>query len=213
MNVSAYMSEIKTRRVNSHFSTLLLGGTFLVLCLVIPVTTRATDEGEVMTSPPVPYKTYTFTPGKLTGQEFFLEKEKLHCRVFCFDQYHSFPKPKETVALRLSLRGGYRAHDIFGHDDFDSKEARDVATGWVPQGNGNFIIFPDQSKEHLPTWIPERTRLIRVPLVKQYGDTVVNAYDLALGLDRFNQGDKKSISIAFQIVEATDDSGKKGKRS
>ena len=165
-----------------------------------------------MVSEPVAFKTYTFTPGKLTGQEFFLEKEKLHCRVFCFDQYHTFPKPKETVALRISLRGGYRAHDIFGHDDFVPKEALDVATGWVPQANGNFIIFPDESKEHLPMWIPERTRLIRVPLVKQYGNTVVNAYDLALGLDRFNRGDDKSVSIEFKIVEATDDNGKKGKR-
>ena len=187
-------------------------GCVTVGCLSIPVITRAADEGEVMTSAPIAYMTYTFTPGKLTGQEFVLEKKKLRCRIFCFDQYHSFPKPKETVALKISLRGGYRAHDIFGHDDFDPKEAQDFATGWVPQGNGNFIIFPEQSKEHLPTWIPERTRLLRVPLVKQYGDTVVNAYDLALGLDRFNKGDVKSISIEFQIIEATDDSGKKGKR-
>jgi len=161
---------------------------------------------------PVAYKTYTFTPGKLTGQELFLEKENLHCKIFCFDQYHSFPKPAQTVDLRISLRGGYRAHDIFGHDDFVPKEAQDVATGWVPQASGNFIIFPDDSKQHLPMWIPERTRLIRVPLVKQYGDTVVNAYDIALGLDRFNQGDDKSVSIEFKIVDATDDSGKKGKR-
>ena len=161
---------------------------------------------------PVAYKTYTFTPGKLTGQELFLEKENLHCKIFCFDQYHVFPKPTQTVDLRISLRGGYRAHDLFGHDDFVPKEAQDVATGWVPQASGNFIIFPDESKQHLPMWIPEHTRLIRVPFVKQYGDTVVNAYDIALGLDRFNQGDDKSVSIEFKIVEATDDSGKNGKR-
>jgi hypothetical protein len=184
----------------------------LLLCLAIPITTgRAADEGETIQTP-IPFKTYTFTPGKLTGQELFLEKENLHCKIFCFDQYHAFPKPTQTVDLRISLRGGYRAHDIFGHDDFVPKEAQVVATGWVPQASGNFIIFPDESKQHLPMWIPERTRLIRVPLVKQYGDTVVNAYDIALGLDRFNQADDKSVSIEFKIVEATDDSGKKGKR-
>lgn len=187
-------------------------GCVAVSCFAIPVTARAVDVGEVMSSTPVPYKTYTFTPGKLTGQELFLEKENLHCKIFCFDQYHAFPKPTPTVDLRISLRGGYRAHDIFGHDDFVPKEAQDVATGWVPQANGNFIIFPHESKQHLPMWVPERTRLIRVPFVKQYGDTVVNAYDIALGLDRFNRGDDKSVSIEFKIVEATDDSGKKGKR-
>lgn len=184
----------------------------LALWLAIPVLAQAADEGEVMTSPPVAFKIYTFTPGKLTGQELFLEKENLHCKVFCFDQYHAFPKPTPTVDLRISLRGGYRAHDIFGHDDFVPKEAQDVATGWVPLANGNFIIFPDESKQHLPMWVPERTRLIRVPFVKQYGDAVVNAYDIALGLDRFNRGDDKSVFIEFKIVEATDDSGKKGKR-
>ena len=197
-------------------ATLSGAGSILALALaatlVVSERVFAADEGEVMRAPPVAYKTYTFTPGKLTGQEIFLEKENLRCRVFCFDQFRAFPKPKETVALRLSLRGGYRAHDLFGHDDFDPKEAQTVATGWVPQASGNFIIFPEQSKEHLPTWIPERTRMIRVPLVKQYGDAVVNAYDLALGLDRFNKGDDKSVSIPFQIIEATDDSGKKGKR-
>jgi murein DD-endopeptidase MepM/ murein hydrolase activator NlpD len=185
---------------------------WLLICIAIPVLAQAADEGEVMASPPIPYKTYTFTPGKLTGQELFLEKENLHCKIFCFDQFHAFPKPTPTVDLRISLRGGYRAHDIFGHDDFVPKEAQDVATGWVPQANGNFIIFPDESKQHLPMWVPERTRLIRVPFVKRYGDTVVNAYDIALALDRFNRGDDKSVSIEFKIVEAADDSGKKGKR-
>ena len=197
---------------NGRISSRLGRGILLLLNFAIPVITQAADEGELIASPPVPYKTYTFTPGKLTGQELFLEKENLHCKVFCFDQYHAFPKPTPTVDLRISLRGGYRAHDIFGHDDFVPKEAQNVATGWVPQANGNFIIFPDESKQHLPMWVPERTRLIRVPFVKQYGDAIVNAYDIALGLDRFNRGDDKSVSIEFKIVEATDDSGKKGKR-
>ena len=59
---------------------------------------------------------YTFTPGKLTGKEFFLEQEKLRCREVSFEQFLLFPKPKETVDLRISLRGGYRAHDLFGHE-------------------------------------------------------------------------------------------------
>lgn len=199
--------------VNSfdHFVPRFSRTVLLLLCLLITVMSGLADEGESIPMP-VAYKTYTFTPGKLTGQELFLEKENLHCKIFCFDQYHAFPKPAQTVDVRVSLRGGYRAHDLFGHDDFVPKEAQNVATGWVPQASGNFIIFPDDSKQHLPMWIPERTRLIRVPLVKQYGDTVVNAYDIALGLDRFNQGDDKSVSIEFKIVEATDDSGKKGKR-
>lgn len=167
------------------------------------------DQGETIATP-IPYKTYTFTPGKLTGKEFFLETEKLRCREFSFEQFLLFPKPKETVALRLSLRGGYRAHDLFGHDDFEPKEAKGVATGWVPLASGNFLIFPDQSKKHLPKWIPDRTRLIRVPLIKQYDDTVVNAYDLALGLDRYNKGDVKPID--FQLTPATDDNGRVGVR-
>ena len=187
----------------------LVGGVLSLLLLVVPATMRAAD-GEVLGTPIVPYKTYTFTPGKLTGQEFVMEKEKLKVRVFSFEQFRTFPKPKETTELRLSLRDGYRAHDLFGHNDFEPKEAQGVATGWVPLASGNFIVFPDQSKKHLPKWIPERTRLIRVPLVKQYGDTVVNAYDLALGLDRFNKGDLKPIE--FQLVPATDDNGKAGVR-
>ncbi len=199
--------------LKKRFGLRLAQGSLLTFCLMVPVTVGAADAGEVLTTPPVAYKTYTFTPGKLTGQEIFQEKENLRCRIFCFDQDRNFPKPKETVALPLSLRGGYRAHDLFGHDDFEPKEAPTVATGWLPQASGNFLIFPEQSKgQHLPTWIPERTRMIRVPLVKQYGDIVVNAYDVALGLDRFNKGDEKSISLPFQITDATDDSGKKGKR-
>ena len=177
---------------------------------MIPVMVRSAAEGEVMTSPPVPYKTYTFTPGKLTGKEFFLEQEKLRCRELSFEQFLLFPKPKETVDLRISLRGGYRAHDLFGHDDFEPKEAKGVATGWVPLASGHFLIFPGRSKAHLPKWIPERTRLIRVPLIKQYEDTLVNAYDLALALNRFNKGDVKPID--FQLTPATDDNGRVGVR-
>ena len=182
----------------------------MLCCLMIPVMVRSAAEGEVMTSPPVPYKTYTFTPGKLTGKEFFLEQEKLRCRELSFEQFLLFPKPKETVDLRISLRGGYRAHDLFGHDDFEPKEAKGVATGWVPLASGHFLIFPGRSKAHLPKWIPERTRLIRVPLIKQYEDTLVNAYDLALALNRFNKGDVKPID--FQLTPATDDNGRVGVR-
>lgn len=191
-----------------RFLPRVAGGVLVLLLLVVSATARAA-EGEVI-STLVPYKTYTLTPGKLTGKEFYLETEKLRCREFSFEQFRTFPKPKETVELRLSLRGGYRAHDLFGHDDFEPKEAEAVATGWVPLASGNFLIFPDQSKKHLPKWIPERTRLIRVPLIKQYGDTVVNAYDLALGLDRFNKGEVKPID--FTLSPAKDDNGREGVR-
>ena len=182
-----------------------------LLCLAIPLVAMSAENGEII-STPVPYATYVLVPGKLTGQEFVLKQENLNCKVFCFDQFHSFPKPVATVSLPLSLRGGYRAHDIFGHDDFQLNKDENVATGWVPQCNGNFVIFPDDSKQHLPLWVPERTRLIRVPLIQKYGDTEVNAYDLALGLDRFNTDDAKSQSIDFKIVPITDDNGKEGKR-
>lgn len=181
-----------------------------LLCLAFPFAGSA-DNGETIPTP-VPYATYIFVPGKLTGQDFFLKKENLNCRIFSFDQFTVFPKPAEIVNLPFSLRGGYRAHDIFGHDDFEPKGNGEVATGWVPVCNGNFVIFPDDAKGHSPQWVPERTRLIRVPFIKQYGNTVVNAYDLALGLDRFNSGDLKSQSIEFKIVPITDDNGKTGKR-
>ena len=194
---------------NGRFFARVCREVLLLLFLAVPSTAKAVDQGETIATP-IPYKTYTFTPGKLTGKEFFLETEKLRCREFSFEQFLLFPKPKETVALRLSLRGGYRAHDLFGHDDFEPKEAKGVATGWVPLASGHFLIFPGQSKAHLPKWIPERTRLIRVPLIKQYDDTVVNAYDMALGLDRFNRGDVKPIE--FQLTPATDDNGRVGVR-
>lgn len=193
---------------NGRFLPQLASGILLLLLLVVPATTRAAD-GEIIATP-VAYRTYTFAPGKLTGKEFYLETEKLRCREFSFEQFRTFPKPKETAELRLSLRGGYRAHDLFGHDDFEPKEAQAVATGWVPLASGNFLIFPDQSKKHLPKWIPARTRLIRVPLIKQYGDMLVNAYDLALGLDRFNQGDVKPID--FTLTPPKDDNGREGVR-
>jgi murein DD-endopeptidase MepM/ murein hydrolase activator NlpD len=182
----------------------------LLLSFALPIIGFA-DNGEIIPTP-VPYATYILVPGKLTGEDFLIKKENLDCKIFSFDQFRSFPKPAATVNLPVSLRGGYRPHDIFGHDDFESDGNGNVATGWVPQGNGNFIIFPDEANDHSPQWVPERTRLIRVPLVKQYGDTVVNAYDLALGLDRFNSGDAKSQSIEFKIVPITDDNGKAGKR-
>jgi len=48
--------------------------------------------------------------------------------------------------------------------------------------------------------------MIRVPLIKQYGDIPVNACDIALGLDRFDDAQLKSID--FQLVPITDDNGK-----
>ena len=191
----------------------LRGGILLLVCLGVGGTTRAADQGEAIDAP-VAYRTYTFTPGKLTGKQFWLEniekKEKILCREFCFEQFLTYKKPQDTANILLSLRGGYRPHDLFGHDEFEAKEALGAASGWVPQSSGNFLIYPDQAKEHAPKWTPESTRLIRVPLIKQYGDQVVNAFDVALGLDRLNKGEAKAID--FQLVPLTDDSGKKGVR-
>lgn len=181
-------------------------GILALLCLGMLGTTRATDVGESIPLP-IAHTTYIFTPGKFTGKEFTLEKTLW--REFRFDPHLINRKPKETVSVRLSLRGGYRAYDLFGHDEFEPKEAKDVAVGWLPQSGGSFLIFPDESKEHLPKWIPERTRLIRVPLIKQYGDTVVNAYDLALGLDRVAKGEEEVIP--FQLTPMTE-GDKKGVR-
>ncbi len=191
---------------NRRFFSLLCRG-LLILLWLMPIVGRAAEEGEIIPLP-VPFFTYVITPGKLTGKEFTLEKTRW--REFRFDPFLTYQKPKETVTARFSLRGGYRPQDFFGHDDFEPKEPKDVVTGWLPQSGGSFLIFPDQSKEHLPKWIPERTRLIRVPLIKQYGDTVVNAYDLALGLDRVSKGEAEPIP--FQLIPTTAESGKTGMR-
>ncbi len=201
------MTEIVQKWSAAIGSLKSITGTVL---LAIPLVALA-DSGEII-SPPVAYATYVLVPGKLTGEDFLIKTENLDCKIFCFDQFHTFPKPAATVNLPFSMRGGYPAHAIFGHDDFSLDEGKNVAIGWVPQCNGNFVIFPDNSKQHLPQWVPERTRLIRVPFIQKSGDTVVNAYDLALGLDRFNTSDAKSQSVEFKIVPITDDNGKAGKR-
>jgi len=186
----------------------------LLLCLAIPVAVLAADEGEVLSSAPVSQKTYTFTPGKLTGKQFWLEniekKDKILCREFCFDQFLIYKKPADTVSVKLSLRGGYTSFNILGHTNFQLDVSANVTSGWVPQSSGSFIIYPDLSKEHLPKWVPERTKMIRVPFIKQYGETAVNAYDIALGLDRVNNGQLKTID--FQLVPITDDNGKQAIR-
>jgi surface antigen len=188
-------SSVKGR----HFVALSL---VLITSVVYQIATEAAETGEVI-QPPIPFMTYVFTPGKLTGKEFTFEKNL--CREFRFDQDLSYNKPKETVTLRFSLRGGYRAHDVFGHDDFVPQNATDVATGWVPIANGNFLIWPDKTKEHLPRFIPGRTKLVSVPFIKQCGDKQINGYDLALALDRVNRGEVESIP--FRIVPSLTDTG------
>jgi surface antigen len=174
----------------------------VALAAVCPTASKCAEIGEVI-SKPISYMTYVLTPGKLTAKEFYFEKNL--CREFRFDQDLAYNKPKETVTLRFSLRGGYRAHDIFGHDDFTPQNPTDVATGWVPIATGNFLIWPDKTKEHLPRFIPGLTKLISVPLIKQFGDKEVDAYDLALALDRVNKGDVESIP--FRITPSLTDTG------
>lgn len=174
----------------------------LTTSLVFPIVAKAAETGEVIQTP-VPFMTYVLTTGKLTGKEFVFEKNS--CREFRFDQDLPYNKPKETRMLGFSLRGGYRAHDVFGHDDFVPQNATEVATGWVPVANGNFLIWPDKTKEHLPCFIPDRTKLVSVPYIKQCGSREVNAYDLALALDRVNKGE--GGSIPFRITPSSTDTG------
>lgn len=185
-------------------------GALLLAGVLFPVAIVVADEGEAIPEP-TQFITYVLTPGKLTGKEFW--QEKTLWREFRFEEFLPYKKPvnpKDTVTLRFSLRGGYSPYAIFGHGEFEPKQPKHVATGWVPLSGGSFRIFPDQSREHLPKWIPERTRLIRVPLIKQYGKTVVNAYDLALGLDRVNKGEMEPIP--FQLTPTTNEDGKAGVR-
>lgn len=149
-------------------------------------------------------------PGKLTGKKFWEEKTRTLWREFAFEEFLPYKKPEDTVTLRFSLRGGYSPYAIFGHGEFKQEKRTEVATGWVPLGGGHFRVFPDQSKKHLPKWIPERTQLIRVPLIKQYGKNEVNAYDIALGLDRVNKGEEKPIP--FQLTPTTAEDGRQGVR-
>jgi len=164
-----------------------------------PTPTQAPQGGEVIPLPS-PHITYIFTPGKLTGKEFWLEQS--FWREFRFEPFLPSKKPKDGFAVvRFALRG-YSPYNIFGHDEFEPKEPKEVASGWIPLSSGHFLIFPDLSKEHLPKFIPEKTKLIPVPFIKQYGDKVMNGYDLPLALDRVNKGEIENIP--FQLIPAVE---------
>lgn len=160
----------------------------------------AAESGEII---PIPISriVYVLTPGKRTGKEFYFEKTL--CKEIRFDPELPYVKPMETITQRFSLRGGYRPQDVFGHSEFTLNASKDVATGWLPISSGHFLIFPDKSKEHLPRFVPERTKLVRVPLIRKYADKEVNAYDLALALDRVNKGEAESIPL--RIIPSTAD--------
>ena len=178
---------------------LLNSGLVLAIVLALPRVLEAADIGETIPTP-VDLITYELKPGRMTGEEFFFEKN-LFKKIQFDDQLLSYIKPKGTVTLSFSLRGVFRSQDIFGHGDFTLNGSKDVATGWVPVNSGRFLIFPDKSKEHLPRFIPERTKLVRVPLIAKYDNKAVNAYDLIIALDRGNQGGAESIP--FRIVPST----------
>lgn len=175
----------------------LICGLALAIIAICPTASEAAEAGEVIPAP-VSYITYVFTPGKLTGKEFTLEKTVW--REFRFESFLIYNKPKDAIALPFSVRG-YNPHGFFGHGEFEPKQAQDVVTGWIPGGSGQFLICPDKSKEHLPEFIPERTKLVAVPFIKQYGDKTINAYDLPLALDRVAKGEAESIP--FQILRVT----------